>query len=73
MENPFGAGNGCFFSLALLFLATAVVLELLDRTPFATGMGILGFLSLVGVLIQPRTNSKWKPTNKGEDDSFADE
>ncbi|MGS2664908.1 DUF2335 domain-containing protein [Corynebacterium glucuronolyticum] len=66
-------GQWMFFSLAVLFLATAAVLELLGRTPFATGMGILGFLSLVGVLIQPRTNTKWKPISKGEDDSFADE
>lgn len=66
-------GQWMFFALAVLFLATAVGLEALGRTSFATGMGVLGFLSLVGVVIRPKTGPQWKPTNKGEDDSSAEE
>ena len=65
-------GQWMFFALALLFLLTAVGLEALDRTPFATGMGILGFLRLIGVVIRPKPGPQWKPTIKGEDDSSAE-
>ncbi|WP_257162206.1 DUF2335 domain-containing protein [Corynebacterium cystitidis] len=62
-----------FVSLAILFLAVAVVLELFDRTPFATGMGILGFLSLVGVIVRPKSSSQWMSSRKNEDDPKTNE
>ena len=65
-------GQWMFFALAVGFLVTAIILEFLDRTPFATGMGILGFLSVVGVLVRPKNGSRWKPINRGEEDSSAD-
>ncbi|WP_165241252.1 DUF2335 domain-containing protein [Corynebacterium lizhenjunii] len=66
-------GQWMFFTLAVLFLVTAVGLEFSGRTPFATGMGILGFLSLVGVVIRPKTGPRWSSTSKDEYDSAAAE
>lgn len=62
-------GQWMFFAPTLVFLATAVLLEINGRTPFATGMGILSFLSLVGVILPPKNSSQWKPTNTSGDDS----
>ncbi|WP_083433204.1 DUF2335 domain-containing protein [uncultured Corynebacterium sp.] len=62
-------GQWMFVCLAVLFLAVAVILELLDRTPFATGMGILGFLSLLGSMFIPKKKPQWGPSGKGEESS----
>lgn len=64
-------------ALVVLFLATAVGLEVLGRTQFAfgtvDGVRILGFLNWIGVLIWPKVGPHWKSKIKGEDNSFADE
>lgn len=66
-------GQWMSFALVVLFLVTAAGLELVGRTPFAIGMGIMGFLNGIGVLIWPKVGSHWKSKIKGEDHSFADE
>ena len=59
-------GQWIFAALTILFLIASVFLEVLDRTPFATGIGVLGFLSLVGIILRPVSAPRWLSNKDGD-------
>ena len=66
-------GQWIFTVLAISFLAVAVCMVFFDKTSFATGMGILGFLSLCGVLVRPVNASRWRSSAREENESMGQE